>query len=208
MTGPRTAIPWQRRDGRGDGLAGAQDARHGTRVKRGRAARGGCVLSTPDGPTLRLRAATFADAAFLLALRNAPDARAASPADRVIPREEHERWLAAALDDPLRLIFVAEVGARAVGSVRAEASAPGAPWRLSWAVDPDARGRGHAKTMLARALDGLRGEAVASIADGHAASEAVARHAGLVPDGAPDADGFRLWRRRLEGEGERRESAR
>lgn len=143
---------------------------------------------------MSLRAATMADAPMLLRWRNDDAARLASSDVRSICLQEHLRWLAGALDDPLRCIYVAEVDGCAVGSVRAEAECAGASWRLSWVIDPAARGRGHGRAMLQLLLSQIEGDAHALIAVGNSASEAIARHAGMCPQPA-GAGRMRLWTR-------------
>lgn len=136
----------------------------------------------------------MADAPLLLRWRNDDAARLASTDLRSISLQEHLRWLSGALNDPLRCVYVAEVDGRAVGSVRAEAECAGASWRLSWVVDPAARGMGHGRAMLRVLLSQLEGDAHALIAVGNSASEAIARHAGMRPQPA-GAGRMRLWRR-------------
>jgi RimJ/RimL family protein N-acetyltransferase len=91
-----------------------------------------------------------------------------------------------------------EPGGEAVGYVQATVTGPGRRAEIAWVVGLDWQGRGYA-TEAAQALvtwldAGGSGVIQAHIHPGHAASEAVARHAGLRPSGVIE-DGEQLWLR-------------
>jgi spore coat polysaccharide biosynthesis predicted glycosyltransferase SpsG/L-amino acid N-acyltransferase YncA len=104
---------------------------------------------------LRLRAATMEDAAVLLAWTNDPAARAASVQTAPVPWETHCAWLQARLNTPAHAIFILEAGGRPLGTVRFTAE-PGR-WRLSYSLDPAARGQGLGRALVQRGLRALTG---------------------------------------------------
>lgn len=128
-------------------------------------------------PSLRLRPATMEDAALLLHWRNHPATRAASHDTGVIAVEDHLRWLQASLASPRRLLFIAESGCDAVGTVRADVE-PGVHL-ISWTVAPSARGAGVGKAMVQQLAERLAGPLRAEIKVGNAASVRIAESAGF-----------------------------
>jgi RimJ/RimL family protein N-acetyltransferase len=104
---------------------------------------------------LRLRAATLEDAAVLLAWTNDPAARAASVQTAPVPWETHCAWLRARLNTHAHAIFILEGGGRPLGTVRFTAE-PGR-WRLSYSLDPAARGQGLGRALVQRGLRALTG---------------------------------------------------
>jgi spore coat polysaccharide biosynthesis predicted glycosyltransferase SpsG/RimJ/RimL family protein N-acetyltransferase len=134
-----------------------------------------------------VRSATEADAELLLAWRNDPQTRASSRTTDVIALPDHLAWLRGVLADPDRLLFVAEHGGRAVGTVRFDrtgADRKGAGWEVSITVAPEARGRGLATPVLLaaeRAADA--GVIHAHVLRGNSASRNLFRRAGYRPDG-------------------------
>jgi RimJ/RimL family protein N-acetyltransferase len=137
-----------------------------------------------------LRPATADDAALLLAWRNDPVTRAASRTTRPIGADEHRAWLARTLSDSARRLMIAVAGGRAVGMVRADRCDAG--WELSWAIAPEARGNGYGKRAVALLARDVGGAVCAHIRAGNAASEAVARAAGMAKLREYD-DGFSYW---------------
>lgn len=65
-----------------------------------------------------IRLAVPADIRNLFEWRNHPVVREASRSSRVLEWPEHERWFAAVLRDPARVLLIGEVAGRAVGVVR------------------------------------------------------------------------------------------
>ena len=158
----------------------------------------------PDRPTPRvtLRPAAWADSGLLLGWRNDPATRAACPSDRVIRRGEHEAWLRRVLDDPDRLLMVAESGGAVVGSGRVDRGEAG--WELSFVLAPEARGRGLAVPLVegliaaVRAVDPAAGVWARAKPD-NVASVRTLERAGLRAESCPggadlEEDGFRIFR--------------
>lgn len=125
--------------------------------------------------TLRL-AEPARDGAHLLAWRNDPAARAASPSDRVITPEEHARWLETTAD----VTRIAEVDGQAIGVVRItpDTETTGV---VSIVIEATRRGQGCGTAALRALLEreralGVRRLLTARIAaDNHASQAAFAR---------------------------------
>lgn len=175
----------------------------------------------PQAPVaLTLRDAEYADWPLLLRWRNDPDTRKNSHNQAPVEQNQHCQWLTNSLNNPDRLLFIAMMQDNAVGTVRADrvktlTAVSKAPisqannsidhhatpsvWLLSWTVNPDFRGQGIAKQMvalLAQRLDGC--ELRAEIRDGNKASVKVARHIGMEPIAQVDdsvADDFVIYAR-------------
>jgi RimJ/RimL family protein N-acetyltransferase len=106
-----------------------------------------------------LRPAEPADSDRLFEWVNDPDTRASSFRSERISLEEHRIWYEAALADPLRRVFIAEVpSGPAVGSVRFEPIGRD-PARAEIAINlaPRQRGRGLAVPLLEAALQAALG---------------------------------------------------
>lgn len=97
-------------------------------------------------PSIRLRPATALDEALLLEWRNDEQTRQMSLDTRPVAASDHHRWLADALKDPGRRLFIAEVGGVAIGTTRLD-HLPSA-WSISITVAPQHRGAGHGGTLL------------------------------------------------------------
>ena len=103
-----------------------------------------------EGVALRLRAAREGDARLLFAWVNRPDSLAAKLAtEAAISWETHQSWLAARLADPSSALWIAEQDGRPVGQVRVERRERGL--EVDIFVSAEARGRGVARRLLARA---------------------------------------------------------
>jgi RimJ/RimL family protein N-acetyltransferase len=133
-------------------------------------------LSPP--PPLTLRPVTPADADLLLTWRNDPQTRAASHHDAQVTPDEHQRWLAAALGNPARQLWIVEENGVPVGTMRADLAA--GIHELSWTVAPNARGRGIGKRMVALLASRFPGPIRAEVREGNPASAAMAESAGLT----------------------------
>jgi len=128
---------------------------------------------TPTPGQLSLRPAGLEDGAALLRWRNDPDAVRYSGSGRPVHEREHDRWLARALDDPQKRIWVGEVDGQAVGTVRIDVHR--GVGTVSIAVDPDRRGRGYASGLLGLLKTELHSdrqvcELVATVRDDNVAS--------------------------------------
>jgi UDP-2,4-diacetamido-2,4,6-trideoxy-beta-L-altropyranose hydrolase len=126
---------------------------------------------------LRLRRATAEDERLLFEWRNDPATRRASHHDHEIDWDEHRAWLAAALRDPNRRLFIAEAKGLPVGSVRADLL--DGVTQLSWTVAPRFRGQGRGKMMVRSLAESISGPIRAEVKAGNAASERIAEFAGM-----------------------------
>lgn len=126
---------------------------------------------------ISLRSATVHDARLLLEWRNDPETRKASRNTAEVPIDEHISWLSRTLDNPNRRLYIAEEDGVPVGIVRADES--DGVWELSWAVSPNARGRGVAKRMVAVLAHHISDPIRAEVKAGNMASVRIAEHAGM-----------------------------
>lgn len=127
------------------------------------------------GQNLCLRRARVADAEMLLRWRNHPAVRSMAIDTEVIELSDHLRWMQRVLDATDRWLFIAEVGALPVGSIRFDLTASDRAM-VSLYTDPMLRGLGLGQQMLRRgecALSRAVGRAItvhATVAPGNAAS--------------------------------------
>lgn len=105
--------------------------------------------------TLTVRLATESDAYPLWIWANEAEARLASWNRQEIPWPDHRRWLTMVLGAADRLVLVAETeDGQPIGTVRFDPADDAL--RLSYAIAPEARGRGYAGVMVTEALTWLR----------------------------------------------------
>src|SRR3989344_251084 len=103
---------------------------------------------------MRFRKATEKDSENLFNWRNDPETRAESLNTAPVLREAHEAWLARALKNPKRILFIVEEENEAVGAMRADKLENEDGYELSWTVAPNVRGRGVGKQMLIQPISG------------------------------------------------------
>jgi len=109
----------------------------------------GRVVRSMSTAEVAMRLATGADARDLFAWRNATEVRRFSRSDAPIDREEHRRWLAAALADPACVLLVGSVAESPVGVVRFDLAGDSA--EISIYLAPGQAGRGTGSALLAAA---------------------------------------------------------
>ena len=109
----------------------------------------GRVVRSMSTAEVAMRLATGADARDLFAWRNATEVRRFSRSDAPIDREEHRRWLAAALADPACVLLVGSVAESPVGVVRFDLAGDSA--EISIFLAPGQAGRGTGSALLAAA---------------------------------------------------------
>ena len=146
---------------------------------------------------LTLRPATALDGEDLLAWRNDPLTRANSLDTAEVTRDHHFAWLERVLDDPGRVLLIAERDGVRLGMVRFDACAAD-QWRVSISVAPAARGRGLGQALLRTAivrLERRRGSATlyAEIRAANQPSRRIFQACGFV---ATDRDDGILYYRR------------
>jgi N-acetylneuraminate synthase len=117
-------------------------------------------LGSRTRAAITLRRATTDDGPILLAWRNDPETRRMSLSSDVVTEAEHAAWLAHSLATTLRALFVAEHGGHVIGQARLDViqqlGALGSA-EVSITVAPDARGKGHAASILIAAEHEARG---------------------------------------------------
>ena len=98
--------------------------------------------------SLTLRSATLEDGAHVLPWRNHPETRKYFRDPHPIPANAHTNWWSAAVEDPKRHLFIAEVGKLGVGVVRLDDDDDSHSSTVSIYLDPDLTGLGLGKLML------------------------------------------------------------
>ncbi len=114
------------------------------------AARVAAAIAAPPLSRLRLARATNADAKLLFDWRNEATAREMSFDATPLAWEAHVRWLDQKLAERDAQIFVGEVDALPVGQARVELR--DGELVLSYGVDPDLRGLGFGRALVALAM--------------------------------------------------------
>ncbi|AGH81487.1 GCN5-like N-acetyltransferase [Psychromonas sp. CNPT3] len=127
--------------------------------------------------SLLLRLATLEDGPLLLKWRNDKQTQQASHCSTPIKYSEHEKWLNALLQDPLRMLYVVEKNNVAVGSLRSDFA--NGEFELSWTVAPTHRGQSIGKQMLSLLADKIKAPIRASIKKGNSASIKIAEYVGM-----------------------------
>lgn len=125
---------------------------------------------------MTIREATQADAEDVWAWRQDPQTRAMSRSREATPLDAHRAWFAAALADPQRTLLIGELEAQKVGMVRFDR---GAVTEVSINVNPDCRGRGLGRALLALALRREPGEVWAEVKDENGPSRRLFEGAGF-----------------------------
>lgn len=97
---------------------------------------------------MTLRPVTMDDASILFEWRNDPETRRASTHTEPITWERHGEWLAGALEDSGRLLFIAEnLRGQAIGTGRLELDGERA--EISLTIAPEFRGYHYARPLIA-----------------------------------------------------------
>lgn len=151
-------------------------------------------VSKVNAHVISARRATLEDAQLLLSWRNDAAARSMSRSTSEVTWDEHRAWLARAVQDPERLLLVAEDAGRPVGTVRWDRRSH-TDWEVSISVSPSLRGRGYGPSLLAAAEaflleDHLPARLIATIHEDNKASERLFARAGYQPFQPVDGDGF------------------
>lgn len=139
------------------------------------------MLPHLDGPLiehdLTLRPASAADAERLYMWRMDPETRAGSLNTAPIPFADHCAWLAQALADPNRHIYIVESLGVPVGTVRVDRV--GEVCHLSWTVAPEFRGQRFGIRMVRAVAAGIAGPIEAVVKAVNLASIRIAQAAGM-----------------------------
>lgn len=93
----------------------------------------------------------------------------------VVGRDAHLRWFAAALDDPARLLLIAQSGETKVGMARFDELAPRV-WEVSINLNPACRGQGLGRPLLSGAVQAITGRHPERIVAEIKPANAVSRH--------------------------------
>jgi len=126
---------------------------------------------------IKLRPVTIEDADLLLEWRNDIQTRMASHNTKKVEKNEHICWLKRSLDNPSRILLIAEKDGMPVGVVRADYS--DGVYELSWTVAPKARGIGIGKKMVALLAKQITAPIRAEIKVGNKASISIAEYVGM-----------------------------
>ncbi len=102
---------------------------------------------------LTVARATQADSADLFAWRNDPQTRAVSLNTDEVAWADHERWFAASLENPRRVIYLVRDGANAIGMIRFDIDEAGERAEVSINLNPNARGKGFGTRTLIAGLE-------------------------------------------------------
>jgi UDP-2,4-diacetamido-2,4,6-trideoxy-beta-L-altropyranose hydrolase len=146
-----------------------------------------------------IRRAVIEDCAELWKWRNDETTRRNSKSAAVIPWSDHQRWYADSLQRDDRRIWIAEMWGKKAGMVRFDRNGD-ERWIVSIAVDPEERGRGIGRSLLAAACARMKSETAghgfeAEIAVENRASARIFETCGFVLHGPADTPGFNLFRR-------------
>ena len=95
---------------------------------------------------MQLRFLTPDDCDILLAWRNDPLTRAMSRTQDPIAPEDHRRWFARAIDDPVKIMMMGLEGRRQIGLIRFDPLDQ--LWEVGLNLAPAERGKGLGKILL------------------------------------------------------------
>jgi RimJ/RimL family protein N-acetyltransferase len=152
----------------------------------------------PDSPAFTLRPAAPGDLDLLREWRNDPATIAASASAAGVDADEHAAWFAAVLADPDRHLWIAQSD-RPLGQVRFDRTR-GYVYEVSVSLDPEARGQGLGRELIAGGSARLFAEThassiVARVRPENSASQSAFRAVGFKPVGkAEDLDLLELRR--------------
>lgn len=109
---------------------------------------------TAQAGQIDISEATPADSEAIWRWRNDPLTRAMSKSTEEVPRAAHEKWFAAALADPSRILLVGRIAdtGEAIGMCRFDLAEDGASAEASINLAPAARGRGLSGPLLGTAI--------------------------------------------------------
>jgi UDP-2,4-diacetamido-2,4,6-trideoxy-beta-L-altropyranose hydrolase len=128
---------------------------------------------------MKLRKVHFEDWKTLLEWRNDFETRTQSHTIEMITGEAHKDWLSNVINDPDRMLFVAEVNDIPVGTVRADFDATTNAYELSWTISPHARGQGIGKKIVKLLVEKLNSRVRAEIKEDNISSIKIAESANL-----------------------------
>ena len=137
------------------------------------------------GAGFSLRKAGLGDGPFLLSVRNAPEIRAQSKDQGIIPEPTHVAWLRAQLGSPNAVIWIVQDQGQREGYVRAQEIEAGT-LLLSIALQAGFQGKGHGTWAVheaCRVLFETRGarSLLADVKVGNAAARRLFESAGFAP---------------------------
>ncbi len=160
------------------------------------------MKSATAPPPIELRLATEADAYALWLWANDGATRAASFGRKEIAWEEHIRWLTGCLRSESHLILVARsASAQPVGVIRFDTTDGWKTARLSYAVAPEQRGRGHGGHIVSAGTTALRARHPAAaiwaeVTEGNEPSLRIFRgSAGWMETGSSGSGVLKFWYR-------------
>ena len=107
---------------------------------------------------ISVKRAELPDSAIIFEWRNDEDTRIASVSHDIVEWADHEQWYEAALADPKRFLYVALHEDVRAGLVRFDVDAAGTSAEVSINLNPECRGKGLARPILAAAIEAFRGD--------------------------------------------------
>lgn len=128
---------------------------------------------------MKLRKVNFEDWETLLDWRNDLETRTRSHSIEMIQEEHHKDWLRNVINDPNRILFVAEINDTPVGTVRADFDLTTNSYELSWTISPHARGQGIGKKIVKLLVEKLDSRVRAEIKEDNIPSIKIAESANL-----------------------------
>ena len=128
---------------------------------------------------MQLRKVNLEDWKTLLEWRNDIETRTRSHSIEMITEEEHKNWLRNVINNPNRILFVADIDKVLVGTVRADFDSTTNSYELSWTISPQARGRGIGKKMVKLLVEKLNSRVRAEIKEDNIPSIKIAESANL-----------------------------
>ena len=126
---------------------------------------------------IQIRKANEDDWEILLEWRNDIETRSASNNTELVSEERHINWLRSVVQDPDRLLYIAEQSGDPVGTVRADFSKN--ICELSWTVAPPARGKGIGKEMVYIVALMIPNQLYAEVKNANPASMRIAKYCGM-----------------------------
>lgn len=128
---------------------------------------------------LLLRPVETTDAELLLLWRNDEQTRKSSHNTDFVSYKSHTSWLSKSLVNPNRILCIAELSHKPIGTVRADYLPDLGEWELSWTISPDYRGQGFGKGMLEFFSKRFEEPIIAEVKSLNISSIKIAEHIGM-----------------------------
>ncbi|QDV11925.1 Acetyltransferase (GNAT) family protein [Rosistilla oblonga] len=133
-------------------------------------------MPPPTTDQIVLRDATMDDLHLLMQWRNHPATRNASRNTAAVDHESHQKWMQHSLGSDKRMLLIAEIDCRPIGTVRLDLDEVS---EISWTVAPEARGKGLGKRMVMAAVGAVKSPIKAVTRSDNTGSQKIAEAAGF-----------------------------